>query len=191
MRLTYIIIIWTLVISGLVSCQKKDNSISEVFPNTNQLVLFQVEYSNYAWGYSHNGIIIDSSGNVGYFKYPKNWHDMDSLGYISESEMNDNLSQIDTIYLTVDKNTLLRNFNLVQYAAEGEISIPESTGADMGETVYSAFIYDPVSRKYKQVLINQFGDWSRNNKSREANQILHWLGSTYLIAQKKAAGQSQ
>jgi hypothetical protein len=189
MKFTIIILIGTILISVLVSCEKKDNSINEVFPNANQLVLFKVEYSNYAWGYSHSGILIDSSGNVGYFKYPKNWHSIDTSGYISVSEMNDNLSQIDTFYLTVDKNILLKNFNLVQYAAEGEISKPDNSGADMGETVYSAFLYDSVAGKYKHVLINQFGDWSRINKSPEASQILHWLSSTYLIVQKKAAGQ--
>jgi hypothetical protein len=48
----------------------------------------------------------------------------------------------------------------------------------MGEAVYSAFLYDSAARKYKHVLINQFGDWSRNNKSPEASQILHWLSAT-------------
>jgi hypothetical protein len=189
MKLTNIILIGIFLISGLVSCEWKDNSTNEVFPNSNQLILFQVEYTNYAWGYSHSGIFIDSSGNVGYFSYPKNWHSIDTSGYISESEMNNNISQIDTIYLTVDKNILLKNFNLVQYAAEGEISKPSSSGADMGETVYSSFLYDQVSKKYKHVLINQFGDWSRINKSPQATQILQWLSSTYQIAQKKAAGQ--
>jgi len=189
MKLAKIILIGIFLISGLVSCERKDNSINEVFPNSNQLILFQVEYTNYAWGYSHSGIFIDSSGNVGYFSYPKNWHSIDTSGYISESEMNNNISQIDTIYLTVEKNILLRNFNLVQNAADGEISKPSSSGADMGETVYSSFLYDQVSKKYKHILINQFGDWSRINKSPEANQILQWLSSTYQIAQKKAAGQ--
>jgi hypothetical protein len=189
MKFTKIIIIGIFLISALVCCIKKNNSINEVFPKANQLVLFKVEYSNYAWGYSHSGIFIDSSGNVGYFKYPKNWHSIDTSGYISESEMNDNISQIDTFYLTVDKNILLRNFNLVQNAAEGEISKPNNSGADMGETVYSAFLYDSVVRKYKHVLIDQSGDWSSINKSPEANQILRWLGSTFMIVQKKAAGQ--
>ena len=189
MKITYIILIGTFLISVLVSCQKNNNSINDVFPNTNQLILFRVEYTNYAWGYSHSGILIDSSGKVGYFKNPKNWHSIDTSGYICESEMNDNISQIDSFYLTVDRNILLRNFNLVQYAAEGEISKPNNSGADMGETVHSAFLYDPVAGKYKHVLINQSGDWSRNNKSPESKQILQWLGATYLIVQKKASGQ--
>jgi hypothetical protein len=189
MKYTNIIFIGTFMISVLVSCQNKETLIKEVFPNTNQLVLFKVEYTNYAWGYSHSGILIDSSGKVGYFKNPKNWHSIDTSGYISESEMNDNISQIDTFYLNVNKNILLKNFNLVLYAAEGEISKPISSGADMGETVYSAFLYDSVAREYKHVLINQSGDWSRNNKSPEASQILDWLSSTNLIVQRKVAGQ--
>jgi len=71
-------------------------------------------------------------------------------------------------FLTFD----ISQISKLQYAAEGEISKPNSSGVDMGETVYSA------ARKYKHVLINQFGDWSRNNKSPEASQILHWLSAT-------------
>jgi hypothetical protein len=189
MKFTHIILIGTLTISVLVSCQNKETSIFEASPNTNQLVLFKVEYTNYAWGYSHSGILIDSSGKVGYFKNPENWHSIDTSGYISESEMNDNTSQIDSFYLTVDKNILLKNFNLVLYAADGEISKPINSGADMGETVFSAFLYDSVAGEYKHILINQSGDWSRNNKSPEARQILDWLSTTYLIVQRKVAGQ--
>lgn len=182
------VILWSLLIFGLLSCENKDISKNEVFPNSNQLILFQVEHTNYAWGYTHSGILIDSAGNVGYFNNPKNWHSMDTSGYISESEMNDNISKIDTFYINVDKNILLKNFNLVHYAAEGEITKPDMSGADMGETVYSAFSYDPVSKNYKHVLINQSGDWSIFNKSPEANQILNWLKSTYQTVQKKAHG---
>jgi hypothetical protein len=188
MKLTNIFI-WTILLSGLLSCEKKDNPIIEVFPDSNQLVLFQVEQTNHAWGYIHNGILIDSSGNVGYFNLPKNWHPIDTSGYLSESDMNDNLNMIDTFFITLDKNSLLKNFSLVQYAAEGEISKPSQTGADMGETVYSAFQYDQAGRKYKHVLINETGDWSRINKSPEANKIFSWLQSTYYTVQKKAHEQ--
>lgn len=178
-----------LLIFVLMSCESTDDSINEVFPGPDQLILFQVEHSNYAWGYSHNGILIDSSGNIGYFNYPKNWHYIDTAGYITESDLIENMSQIDTFYFKVERSTLLRFFSLVRRAAEGEITKPVSAGADMGETVYSAFLFDHDARKYKQVLINQFGDWSRYNKSPEASQIHQWLQSAYYASQKKAAGQ--
>lgn len=189
MKLTKSVLLGIALISLLVSCERKDNSMNEVFPETNQLVLFQVEHTNFAWGYSHSGILVDSSGNVGYFKFPKNWHSIDTAGYISESDMNINISQIDTSYLNIERNTLLKYFSLVQGAAEGEITKPTGSGADMGETIYSAFLFDTDVRKYKQVLIYQFGDWSRLNKSPEASQILEWLQLSYLDSQKKAAGQ--
>ena len=45
---------------SIMGCEKLNDS----YPNENQLVLFQVEYINYAWGYSHHGILIDSSGKM-------------------------------------------------------------------------------------------------------------------------------
>ena len=42
--------------------------------NEKQAILFQVEYINYAWGYQHNGFIIDNEGNVLTYKNPQNWN---------------------------------------------------------------------------------------------------------------------
>ncbi|MDD2799252.1 MAG: hypothetical protein PHV20_11730 [Bacteroidales bacterium] len=45
-----------LILNG---CAKMD-SISF----SNQKIVFQQEYINYAWGYSHNGFFIDSTGAI-------------------------------------------------------------------------------------------------------------------------------
>jgi len=86
----------------LMSCEKQE--VNDTFPNARQLVLFQVEYINYAWGFSHSGFLIDSSGVVSLFKYPGDWHHPDSAGYISISDMEDNIRQLDTITFRINKN---------------------------------------------------------------------------------------
>ena len=48
------ILLSTLFITGC----KRNVSINE-----KQAMLFQVDYVNYAWGYQHNGFIIDNQGN--------------------------------------------------------------------------------------------------------------------------------
>lgn len=159
----------------LTSCEKKN----EQFPNANQQILFQVDYVNYAWGYSHNGIIIDSSGNVRYFKIPKNWHYSDTASYISESDMNENLEQLDTVFFTIEKNTVLKYFSMLTKASEGQLSKPYNRMFDAGETTYSGYLYDSNTNKYKHVLVKRYGDWSIDNNSPEAEDIYNWLMQTH------------
>jgi hypothetical protein len=164
-----------LCITLFIGCEKLLNQQQESWPIPNQLVLFQVEYNNFAWGYQHNGYLIDSSGLVRSFSLPKNWHLPDSLGFISETSMNENISQLDTGSFYVDKNELLENYSKIKKISEGVLSKPKSTGADLGETDYSGYVYDATNNRYKRVLIKRSGDWTTENSSPEAEEVYKWL----------------
>lgn len=157
----------------LTSCEKQKGDVT--FPNANQKILFQVEYTNYAWGYSHNGFLIDSSGTITLFKYPQSWHNADLKGYISESDMEENIKQLDTISYTIDKSEVLKYFSLLEGILKGELSKPYNRMFDAGETDYSGFLYDQEKKQYKQVLIKRDGDWSIDNNSPDAEAVFHWL----------------
>jgi len=159
----------------LTGCEKEDPFNQQL----SQQVLFQIEYVNYAWGYQHSGIIIDSTGNVGYFKFPENWNSPDKLGFITESEMNENLKQLRDINYSVRRDTLLNYFRMVETASKGELTDPYNRMFDAGTTVYSGYLYYPTIKKYKQVLIKQWGDWSIDNQSPEAGEIFRWLRYVY------------
>ena len=159
----------------LASCEKNDI----LKPDPGQLVLFQVEYVNHAWGYAHSGIVIDSAGKVGYFRLPGNWHSPDSLGYICESDMDDNYRQLNVVQRTVTKEGLLKYYGMLPDASQGKLSKPYNRMFDAGVTVYSGFLYLPSLKKYKQVLIKQWGDWQIDNYSQEAEEIFKWLKSVY------------
>jgi hypothetical protein len=166
----------------LTSCEK-ENYVH--FPNAGQKVLFQVEYINHAWGFDHSGIVIDSSGNVGYFKFPKNWHSPDTASWLSESEMNENLTQFDTVFSAVDKNTVLKYFSMLENVSEGQLSKPYNTMFDAGETTYSGYLYDSDKKIYKHVLIKCVGDWSIDNDSPQAEEVYDWLLKTQIDVMKK------
>lgn len=156
----------------LMSCEKHSDS----YPNANQLILFQVESINNAWGFSHHGILIDSSGNVRHFNYPKNWHSPDSSGYISKDAMKDNIAQLDTPDYTINKDILLKYFYKVEGASSGQLYKPNNIFKfDAGITTFSGFLYDSQSEKYKQVLIRQDGDLIIANDSKEAVELFDWL----------------
>jgi hypothetical protein len=155
----------------IVGCDKDDDILSE----TDQTILFQSEYINYAWGYQHKGWIIDSSGNVRRFRMPEQWHFVDSLGLITSQDMNDNIQKTDSIILKIDKATLLNYFEKLKEVSNGKMSEPRQEMFDAGITQFSGYLYQTDSKKFKQVIIRQIGDVAYENKSAEANEIYNWM----------------
>ena len=162
----------------LLSCEEQD--IKNNYPNAQQLILFQVEYINYAWGFSHSGFLIDSSGVVATFNFPENWHYPDSTGYISVADMQDNILQLDTLTFTVDKNELLKSFSMLENISKGTLIEPPYFAYDAGTTDYSGFLFDPDKNQYKHVLIKRVGDCPLENDSPEAEEVFQWLRKVYL-----------
>jgi hypothetical protein len=155
----------------LTGCNKEDDSL----PEAKQTILFQREYINYAWGYRQDGWIIDSSGNFRTFQMPKVWNFVDSLGLISSDDMNENIQQTDSILFKIEKDTILKYFSKLKKASEGKMSEPHQEMFDAGVTYFSGYIYEPCSKKFKQVLLRQTGDIFIENKSKEADEIFNWM----------------
>jgi len=152
-------------------CQKEVTSI----PLVNQVVLFQAEYINNAWTYQHSGWLIDSLGNVRYYNLPKKWNFVDSAGYISATNMSENVQQIDSIRCKIDKDTLCNYFNKLNKAAVGTLTESKSKMFDAGSTRFYGYVFDKNVGLYKQILIKQIGDLYIENKSVEAKQIYEWM----------------
>ncbi len=163
------------------SCEKE----KVTFRSAHQLVLFQVEYINYAWGYSHNGIIIDSSGNAMHFNLPKNWHSSDTASYLSVAYLNENLQQCDTVSVTIKKDTMLKYFSMLPEVSEGLLSKPVNTAFDAGTTTFTGYLYDSSINKYKAVLVKRTGDWSISNSAPASEEIYRWLLDTYVAVRTK------
>lgn len=155
----------------IIGCDKDDDILSE----TDQTILFQCEYVNYAWGYQHNGWIIDSAGNVRRFRKPEQWHFVDSLGLISSKDMHDNIQKTDSIILKIDKQTLLYYFEKLKDASKGKLSEPRQEMFDAGIAQFSGYLYQEDSKKFKQVILRQIGDMAFENRSAEANKIYNWM----------------
>jgi hypothetical protein len=171
----------TLVIISIplfIGCEREPDLMK--YPDPNQVILFQVEYVNYAWGYQHNGFLIDSSGIVWAFKKPSNWRYMDSTGYISESAMQDNIKHLDTLHYMINKSEMLENFGKIPEISKGVLSKPYNAMFDAGVTDYIGFLYEPENHRYKKVLIKRSGDWTIDNNSHESEAVFNWLLKRYL-----------
>ena len=160
-----------LLLLFLVGCTKAN----EFPPNTGQEIYFEVESINFAWVYHHAGNMIDSSGFVRGYNLPKIWNWPDSSGYIAVSNMQENIGQLDTIFTTINRDTLEKYINKIYKASKGPITKPVTQMYDAGTNRFSAYLYDSNSKKYREVLIKQIGDQFIDNKSSEANQIYNWM----------------
>jgi len=160
-----------LIILLIVGCTKQDY----FYTNSNQEIYFQVERINSAWGFYHSGWMIDSAGQIRGYNQPEAWNWIDSHGYISGSKMKENIEQLDTTYTKINRDTLEKYISKIYFASKGELTDPVPQMADAGITVFSAFLYDSRSDKYKEVIIKQTGDQFIDNKSSSANQIYNWL----------------
>ncbi|MFA5324550.1 MAG: hypothetical protein WCR82_03440 [Bacteroidales bacterium] len=162
-----------LVLFLFASCDKFNTSDEKFEQN----VLFQSEYINYAWGYVNSGWIIDSTGNVHVYNLPESWNNCDSLGFISDTAINYNISVTDSICMHIDKKDLLDKVSLIKRAAKGSYSDPEQEMCDAGIVSYYGYIYNKKTKKYQRILLRQRGDIKIVNESGSAEQLYDWLKS--------------
>ena len=146
-----------------------------------QLVLFQREHINYAWGYQHYGFFVDTSGIVRSYGLPESWNFADDNGYITKAELHENFSKAIQEDCSVEKCEILKNYSLLLAAQSGNLTDPENVAADAGTTSYFGYVYEPSGNRYKQILIRQNGDFEVRNTSREAQKIYEWLKQVCLI----------
>lgn len=136
---------------------------------------FTFEYINYAWGYQHSGWIIDSTGIVKGFNLPEFWNYTDASGYISKSELEENLIYCTTMIDEVSEKTLNKYNNLIDAASKGSLSEIKNIGQDGGGLEYCCYLFDSNLNLYKKVTIDVQGDQSYYNKSHAAKDILKWM----------------
>jgi hypothetical protein len=137
--------------------------------------IFMVEYSNWAWGFQHSGIMIDSTGNVMTFNLPDRWNIPDEMGFISLADMQENLAQMEEISCTVTRNDFAKYSSKLMKSVNATLSDPKNEMNDFGTVQYSGFLFDPDNNTYKRILIKQTGDWAIDNSSKEARALYEWL----------------
>lgn len=136
---------------------------------------YHFAYENHAWVSVHSGWIIDENGWIRGYENPGKWNYPDSLGYISGYHLEENLSFCDTVLGRVSPRKM-SYYNVLSFSAsKGTLSKPEQHGADMGVQTYYCYWYDRSKDLYRQVMLNQYGDWIRYNTDHSAQKIYNWL----------------
>jgi len=141
-------------------------------------------HTNHAWGYRHRGIYVDGAGGV--FRYVHGTADHRLLRVpadsLTEQALLARYAPGRRPMGTVPARQMAERYRQVVAASVGELSERVRRGADMGTTVRRCYLPDASTGVYREVLLRQGGDWSRENRAPAAAQLSAWLDSLALRA---------
>ncbi len=149
---------------------KKNSVISE-----KQAILFQVEYVNYAWGYTHNGFFIDSEGNVLIYKNPQNWNFADKDFNLTQNQVKDNISNCVYSGKKIPKEELQKYANYIKNISSSKVTALKNVAADAGSLEYICYQFSANSGTYKSCLIKMEGDFTCENLNFFSKKVFIWL----------------
>lgn len=164
------ILITLLLIILLTAGCRKNYSLNE-----NQVILFQFDYLNYAWGYQHHGFIIDSEGNVLKYDNPEGWNFPESELTLTNTKAAENISKCIPAGKTIDRNELLRYASYINNIAQSKVTAIKNVGADGGSSQYICYQYNEDSGTYKGHLIKMEGDFTCENLNYYSKRVTQWL----------------
>jgi hypothetical protein len=167
------IILLFVLLTTLAGCLRLDNIWADDSETGN--LIFQSEYTNYAWGYNHNGWIMDSTGKVNRFQKKAAWVFPDSLGYVSFSDMQKNMAACDSVLAQVSSKDFALYAEKAFGCANSPMSKASNTMADAGEHIYAFYLYEPGSNRYKRVILDMTGDWSQQNLATKSKEVVDWM----------------
>jgi hypothetical protein len=144
------------------------------FITANQEIWFQVEYVNYAWGYQHDGFLIDMSGNVLVYDNPGSWNFPDENMNLTEQEMEENLKLCSPSGLKIPEAELARYSSYIPNIAASKLTSPKQTAADAGSISFICYQING-DNIYKGNLVRQEGDWTRENLNFYSKRVVAWL----------------
>jgi hypothetical protein len=141
----------------------------------NQEIWFQVDYVNYAWGYQHDGFLIDMSGNVLIYDNPVSWNFPDENMNITQQEIKENLRLCSPSGLKIPETELARYSSYIPNIAVSKVTSPRQTAADAGSVSFLCYLVNGSEDSYKGTLIRQEGDWTRENLNFYSKRVVAWL----------------
>ncbi|HUX55497.1 MAG TPA: hypothetical protein VMV77_00865 [Bacteroidales bacterium] len=163
------IVIITVISLFLTGC-KKDHIISD-----KQTILFQFEYVNYAWGYQHNGIIINNAGNILTYSNPDGWNFPDNDLILDESQVTENISKCMLNSKRIPKDELQKYSNYIKNIASSKVTALKNVAADAGSSEFICYQFSENTKTYKGYLIKMEGDFTCENLNFYSKKVVAWI----------------
>jgi hypothetical protein len=156
---------------SLVSCH--DGSVSPDDRTTGPVV-FEIEYINYAWGFSYHGKVIFEADRL--HTYNPGAEGIGVLHHADErytaGELISKYGYRRTAVRTVSDDTLKYMAQLAALVRVGDNTDTTRTGADMGALTYSIYRYRADALMYERQTLRVEGDWSFHNRSEAAISLV-------------------
>jgi hypothetical protein len=140
-----------------------------------QVILFQMEYINYAWGYQHHGYFIDNEGNVLTYNNPEEWNFPGENFILTQDKLFANLSKCTKYERIIPRLELEKTSKHIANIAASKVTAEKNVGADMGSLTYNCFQFDESSLTYKGYLIKKEGDYTCENLNLFSKKVASWI----------------
>lgn len=168
-QVPYKIVLITLFFVFLTGC-KKNYLISE-----KQSILFQFEYINYAWGYQHQGFLIDKDGNVLTYKNPENWNFPDNDFILTENQIAGNIASCVHSGKKISKDELNKYSNYIRNISSTKVTAMKNVAADAGSLKYICYLFSENTGIYKGYIIKLEGDFTCENLNFYSKKVAMWM----------------
>ncbi len=140
-----------------------------------QLILFQYEYVNYAWGYQHSGFIIDSKGDVLTYNNPDEWNFPDKNFIMTEKQVEENISHCRQSGKNIPEEELLKYSKYINNIASSKVTAVKNVAADAGSLEYICYQFSDDGGSYKGTLIRMEGDFTCENLNFYSKKVAAWM----------------
>jgi hypothetical protein len=158
-----------LIISVTTGCKKAS------VLNHEKGILFQLEYVNYAWGYQHNGFLIDTEGNILLYDNPEKWNFPDDNLYLTPNQVAENITMCKATGKKIDDDELHKFAGFIRNIASSKVSAQKHSGADEGTLEYICYQYSDTNPGYKGYLIKMEGDITCENLNFYSKKVTAWM----------------
>lgn len=137
--------------------------------------VFEVQYTNYAWGPTWQGVSVDANGDVWSFDASDVRNPQPESDPITGVALQAKYAHHRRLVAHVGAQELALREAMIAAAAHGPLNAPVGGCADAGILKYRAFQYEAATDTYTPVLLHQQGDEARANSAPEAAQLTAWL----------------
>lgn len=163
------IILVILTILFITGC-KKNYIISD-----KQSILFQLEYLNYAWGYQHNGFIIDNEGNVLTYSNPESWNFPDNNFCLTEKQVAENITKCLPSNKKIEIEELQKYTSYINNIASSKVTALKNVAADAGSLEFICYQFSEIKGSYKGYIIKKEGDFTCENLNFFSKKVALWM----------------
>lgn len=149
---------------------KKNYNISN-----KQEILFQFDYVNYAWGYQHNGFIIDKEGDVLTYNNPEIWNFTDNDFSLTTGQVNENIGYCLNSGKKISEAELQKYTSYIKNIASSKVTAPKNVAADAGSSEFICYQFSEDTGKYKGYIIKTEGDFRSENLNFYSKKVISWM----------------